>query len=172
MDISAIKGNSIRLKGKQVTFVVDPSKQIPKTASDAIILFGANNDIDISRVTDFRIIIDGPGEYEVGKVKITGTKTPKGTLYRFSIDNMNIILGSATDTKTEGFSICEIAIINTANDFSESFITDLEPKMVILYGEKKVELAKALGVENVTPVSKITVTKDKLPEKMEAIVLG
>lgn len=172
MDISVIKGNSIRLKGKQVTFIVDPSKQMPKTASDAIILFGINSDIDVSRVTDFRIIIDGPGEYEVGGVKISGTKTPKGTLYRFSIDDINIVLGSATDAKTEGFNICQIAIVNTANDVNESFITALEPKMVILYGEKKVELAKALGAESVAPVPKITITKDKLPEKMGITVLG
>lgn len=172
MDIAIFGNQSIKIKGKHATFVVDPTKEMPKTVSDAIIILNSNDNIDVERVTDFRIIISGPGGYEVGGVKISGTKTPAGTLYKFSMDNINIILGSATEEKIEGFNACEVAIINTNSDFNESFVTTLEPKMSILYGDKKNESAKALGAENVSLVSKITVAKDKLPEKMEIVVLG
>lgn len=172
MDISIIGNNSIKLKGKQVAFVVDPALSMPKTSADAIILLNGNNNVDLSRVTDSRIIIDGSGGYEVGGAKISGTKTSKGVLYKFSIDNINVILGSAIDTKMEGFDVCEVAIVNTNNDFNESFVTALEPKMTVLYGDKKVESAKALGAENISSVPKVTVAKDKLPEKMEVVALG
>lgn len=171
MDISFIEGNSIRLKGRKATFIVDPAKQMPKAAADAVIVLDGMKNIDVSRVTDSRITITGPGEYEIGGIKVSGTKTPKGTIYRFSMDDMSVFLGFATDVKIEGFNLCQIAIVNTANDFSESFVMALEPKLTILYGDKKNESAKTLGA-NVAQVSKIAITKDKLPEKTEVAVLG
>ena len=44
--------------------------------------------------------------------------------------------------------------------------------MAILYGDKKTESAKTLGAESVVLVPKVTITKDKLPEKMEIVALG
>ncbi|MDZ4228320.1 MAG: hypothetical protein U1E54_03675 [Candidatus Levybacteria bacterium] len=172
MDISIIGENSIKFKSKQVTFIVDPTSAMPKTSSDAIILLNGSRNIDVGRVIDYRIIIDGAGGYEVGGVKISGTKTSNGTLYRLSIDNISIILGSAADAKMEGFNVCQIAVVNTTENFNESFVTALEPKMTILYGDKKTESAKTLGTESVTLVPKVTITKDKLPEKMEIVVLA
>lgn len=172
MDIAILGNQSIKIKGKHVAFVVDPTKEMPKTSSDAIIILDNNDNIDIGRINDSRIIISGPGGYEVGGAKISGTKIPTGTLYKFSIDNINVILGSATEEKIEGFNACEVAIINANSNFNESFVTALEPKMTILYGDKKNEAAKTLGAESVSLVSKIAIVKDKLPEKMEIIALG
>lgn len=171
MDIAVLGKNSIKIKGKQVTFVVDPTKETPKTSADAIILLDGSNDIDISRITDSRIIINGPGGYEVGGAKISGTKTPRGTIYRFSIDDVSIVLGYATDAKIEGFNMCQVVVVNTSSDFSDAFVTAIEPKITVLYGDKKLEGAKALGAENVVPVPKVTISRDKLPEKMEIVVL-
>jgi hypothetical protein len=172
VDISIVEKNSIKIKSKRVTFVVDPTKEMSKTPADAVIFLNGGSKMDVSKVADFRMIIDGPGEYEVGGVKISSTKISKGIVYRLSIDGMTAVLGVATDTKMEGFNACEVMIANTTNDFSESFVTALEPRIVVLYGDKGAESAKKLGVENIAAVSKITITKDKLPEKMEAVVLG
>lgn len=172
MDISIVGKNSIKIKGKQVTFIVDPVSGMPKTSADAIVLLDGGDNIDVGRVTDYRIIISGPGGYEVGGAKISGTPTPKGTFYRLSIDGISIILGFATDEKMEGFNACQVVVVNTSNDFNESYVTALEPKMAVLYGDKNIESAKALGAENVSSVPKITIAKDKLPEKMEVVVLG
>lgn len=171
MDIALVGKNSIKIKGKQVAFVVDPSKVMPKISADAIILLNGKDNIDLSRITDSRIVLDGPGGYEVGGAKVSGTRTPKGILYKLSIDNISVILGPTADAKTEGFDVCDVAVINTNSEFNEAFVTALEPKMTILYGDKKHEAAKALGAESVVPVSKITIAKDKLPEKMEVVVL-
>lgn len=172
MDIAIVGKNSIKLKGKQVTFIVDPSSALPKTNADAIILLNGYDNIDISRVIDSRIIINGQGGYEVGGAKISGTTTPKGTLYRILIDGVDVIVGEVVETKAEGFSSCQVLVINTNSEFSESFVTALEPKIAVLYGDNKAEAAKTLGLENVTLVPKITTTKDKLPEKMEVVVLA
>lgn len=171
MDIAIIGKNSVKIKGKQATIIVDPVEGMPKTAADATILLNGNDNVDVSRVADSRIIINGPGGYEVGGVKISGTKTPKGILYKLSIDGISIVLGSSVEGKMEDLD-GEVAIVNTNNGFNEVFVTALEPKMTVLYGDKKAEAAKALGAENVTSVPKITVAKDKFAEKMEIITLG
>ncbi len=172
MDISIVGKNSIKIKGKKVTFVVDPSKEMPKTNADAIILLEGIANVDLSRVVDSRIVINGPGEYEVGGGKISAAKTPKGVLYYLSIDELHVIVGKPTESKIEGFSAAQVAVINVDSKINESFITSLESKITVLYGDKKEEEAKALGAESVSPVPKITITKDKLPEKMEIVVLN
>ncbi len=172
MEISIVGKNSIKLKGKQATFIVDPSRDMPKIQADAVILLNGTDNIDLERVTDSRIIISGPGGYEIGGGKISGTTTSKGILYSFLIDDVNIIIGIAADSKVEGFNASQIAVINTNSDFNESFVTAMEPKITVLYGDKKNEAAKTLGAENATLVPKITITKDKLPEKMEIVILG
>lgn len=150
---------------------MDPKKEIAKTPADAIILLNGSN-VDLTRVTDSRIILNGPGGYEVGGAKISGTRTPKGIIYRLSVDDVVVILGSATDANVEGFSASQVVVVNTNGESNESFVTALEPKIAVLYGDKKNEAAKALGSENVVSVPKITIAKDKLPEKMEVVVLG
>jgi hypothetical protein len=172
VDISIIGEKSIKIKGKRTTFLIDPMKGMTKTSADAIVLLRGREGIDLSRVTDARIIVEGPGSYEVGGTRFSGLKTPNGTLYRFQIDDVVIILGRATDSKVEEFNTCQVAIVNTDENFNESFVTAMEPKITILYGDKKIESAKTLGGENIAPVSKISVGKDKFPEKMEVAVLG
>lgn len=172
VDIAILGNQSIKIKGKQASFIVDPLKEISKTSADAIILLNGYDNIDTTRVTDSRIIISGAGGYEVGGAKVSGTTTAKGTLYKISIDGVVIIVGKVAETKAEGFNACQVAVVNTESDFNESFVTSLEPKITILYGDKKSDCAKTLGAQSVTEVSKITVAKDKLPEKMEIVVLG
>ena len=173
MDISLVSKDCIKLKGKKVNFIVDPKKDSPKTAADAILLTGGL-DIDTSRVSDFRVVVRGSGEYEVSGSKVASVSTPKGIIFKLSIDNLSIILGRSVDfSKLESnFTACDIAIINADSEFNESFITSLGPKIVVLYGDNKLDGAKKLGAENLTPVAKFSAVKDKLPEKMEIVVLG
>ena len=172
VDIAIVGKTGIKLKGRKASFIVDPSKETPKTSADAIILSNGYDNIDISAVTDSRIIIEGRGEYEVNGAKVSGTTTPKGTLYRISIDGLGIMVGRVAEAKAEGFNACQVAIVNAESDFNESSITSLEPKMTVLYGVSKIDAAKTLGAESVGLVPKITIAKDKLPEKMEIVVLG
>lgn len=171
MDISIIGKNSLKIKGKLASFIIDPSSVLPKTNADATILLDGFDNIDLTRAIDSRLVINGQGEYEVGGVKISGVNTTKGTIYKLIIDDVSVVVGISTDSKTDGLS-ASVVVINADTEFNESSITALEPKITVLYGDKKLEAAKTLGAESVIPVSKITVTKDKLPEKMEIVVLG
>jgi len=172
VDIYTLDKNSIKIRSKHASFIVDPAKLGTKVSCDAVILL--NNNIDLERVVDYRIIIDGPGEYEVNGVKVLGVKGDRGFVYGIAADGFSVILGTSSEISKikEDTFFCQIAILNVDDEFNQSIITALEPKIVILYGDNKESAAKILGKENIPPIKKFTVVKDKLPEEMEVVVLG
>lgn len=173
MDISILDKTSIKIRSKLASIVVDPSADGPKVSCDAVILQSLHPS-DMSRVVDYRVIINGHGEYEVNGVKISGIGVDKGFVYTVVADGLGISLGrtsSISKVKDNAFE-CQIGILNADDDFNQSIITILEPKIVILYGDKKEAALKLLGKESLAPIKKFTVTKDKLPEEMEVVVLG
>jgi hypothetical protein len=172
MDIALLGKRTIRLKGKTASFVIDPASDISKVDADGIILLKKDN-YDVSSVSDSRILINGSGEYEVGGVKISGIKIPdEGAVYKFLIDSVSVVVGRVDKYKGDGLTGCQIAVLSPDGDFNESSVTSLDPKIIALYGDNSQNAAKKLGAENVNSVSKLTVAKDKLPEKMEVSVLG
>ena len=62
-------------------------------------------------------------------------------------------------------------MINADAEVSESAVTAMEPSIVVLYGEKAREGAKALGKDSASASSKISVSEDKLPEEMDVMLL-
>lgn len=173
MDITALSKNSIKIRGKSASFVVDPERGIQKTNADGIIRLKKNS-LDISRITDYRVILDGPGEYEVGGVKISALTIDSGFVYNMIIDGMWVILGDASGvSKIKDTTLpCQAVILNVDTAFNSSFLTSLEPRLVVLYGDKKTDGAKMLGKVGVIQQSlKCSISKDKLPEEMEIVVL-
>ena len=170
MDFQLLNNNSIRIKSKKASFVVDPVKEIGKTSADGVLSL-SKGVIDVSRVADSRIVISASGEYEVGGVKISGFAVEQGISYSINADNIFVVLGKVSNLKEaqdKTFS-CQIALLNADEDPS-AVVAKLEPKIVILYGEKKSEGAKALG-KDVSPVNKFS-AKDSFPAEMEVIILG
>ena len=184
MDISILSKTTIKIRARHASIIVDPSAECPKVSSDAVILLN-NENVDLSRIVDYRIVINGPGEYEISGVKVLGVRGDKGFVYGFSADGLSVILGrssdiskisaiggSASGRKEEINSECQIAILNADEEVNSSVVTKFEPKIVILYGDNKEIAAKLLGKENLPLIKKFTVAKDKLPEEMEVVVLG
>lgn len=84
MDITYIGDSSFKLKYSKITFLTDPFDpknsgiKFPKTEADVITLSLKNTDLDInSLVKDYRKVIDGPGEYEMGDVSVIGLHVEK-----------------------------------------------------------------------------------------------
>ena len=173
MDVSILSKNSIKIRSKHASFIVDPQSLGPKVSCDAVILLN-NNNIDLSKVVDYRIVINGPGEYEISGAKVSCIKADLGFIYSLMVDGFSVILGSSSEIpkiKDDTF-LCQIAILNVDDELNSSLVTKLEPKIMILYGEDKEGAVKILGKENIPPIKKFTVVKDKLPEEMEVIILG
>jgi hypothetical protein len=173
VDIQTIGENSLRIKSKKTTLVIDPKTAMQKVDADAILLTG--EDSDVNRVTDYRVVITGPGEYEVSGLKIVGIDSEEGLVFSLISENVRTLVSKVSSLKkisTEKIGDYQIVIINADTDTSESMITAMEPSVVVLYGLKAKETAKALGKEDTATSSKVSFAEDKLPEETQVMVLG
>jgi hypothetical protein len=174
VDVFTINNTSIKIRFRRVSFVIDPPGDGGKTNCDAVVLFNSAAK-DLSKVADYRIVINGPGEYEISGVKVSGIGVDGGFVYNIIGDSMGVFLGKAKEISKikDKLNIeSQIVIINVDSEFAESALTEFDPKVVVLYGEKKTIGAKTMGKENTTDTKKFTITKDKLPEGMEIVMLG
>ncbi len=172
VDVSILSKNSIKIKGKSASFVIDPVEEIQKIAADAVVFLKYNeNESGASRVTDFRAILKGFGEYEVGGVRILATQSDENLLYALSIDGISIFLARTSGlAKIQEVGEYNILVLNVDSDFKDPMVTSFSPKIVILYGEKASDAAKMLGKE-ASKSQKFSISVDKLPLEMEVIIL-
>lgn len=171
MDVVFLGGKTLRIKGKNGAIVVNPTSSISKTEADAIVLSSNFPDFSDVKVEGSRITIKGPGEYELGGIKISAISRNNDSINIVDVDNVKILLGDGlaiekNHEKTEGF---DIAVINADNEFDYSIISSLEPKVLIVYGEKKNQVLKSLGKEDAPKSSKFSTTFEKLPSEMQVV---
>lgn len=123
-----------------------------------------------------------------------GSERGKNTIFHVSIDGLNIVhlgdLGQAklTEQQIALLGQVDILLIPVGGVFTidasqaVEIIAQLEPKIIIpmhyFVEGLKFELdpvekfLKQMGAEAVQPVPKLTITKDKLPEETEVVVLS
>ncbi len=177
MDINLLDKNTLKIKLKKTNFVVDPKEKTPKTSADAIIALDRES-FDATRVADYRIIIKGPGEYEIGGIKLIGYKYDNEfTSYSFITGNISVLVGKVSSLEKILDKIDEhkIAILDVDAKMNPSIVTAIEPNCLVLYGEMVKEGLESLGkeaLERKTEQSqKLTINEDKLSEEMQIIIL-
>lgn len=172
MDMTLLDKATIRIKGKKASLIVDPSAKTPKTSADVILLLEKTG--TLNRVEGSRLVVNDNGEYEVGGLKITGTSNDNsGILYGINVDGSSVVLAktSTIEKRTDTASEAEIAVLNVDSLLNEAIVASLEAKAVVLYGEKAQEGLKALGKHDLSPVKKVTLGKEKLPEESETQIV-
>lgn len=122
-----------------------------------------------------------------------GAERGKNTIYLATVDDVNFVhlgdLGQKklTREQVEIISACDVLFIPVGSVFTISggdapdIISEIEPKIIIPMHYKipglKAELEDvsvfltAMGKDKVEPVSKLSVSKEKLPEEPEIVVL-
>lgn len=124
---------------------------------------------------------------------VSGAERGKNTLYHILIDGINIVhLGDLghllTEEQTSNIDSTDILLIPVGGVYTinaesaAKVVAQLEPKIVIpmhyLLPGLKFDLAtveqflKEMGAESVEPVSKLSITKDKLPEETTVVLLN
>lgn len=122
-----------------------------------------------------------------------GEQRGKNTIFNISLDGLNIVhLGDLGHVLTEGqiaeVGNCDILMVPVGGVFTVDakkaieIVTQLEPRMIIPMHYKvpgiKFELddvdafLKEMGAEAVVPQTKLTITKEKLPEEPHVVVLN
>ena len=173
MEITYFGSSSFRIKGKSAVLVTDPATaKLPKH-TNADIVTGSAGEIEGAPY-----IVHGPGEYEIKGVGIIGHKSEKHTMYRIEIDGVSVVhlgsmshpLSAAEVDSLDGVDILLIPI----GEAAVSVINEIVPSVVIPLCYTKEQLTaflKEIGKEDVAPQPKLSMTKDKLPEQMQVVIL-
>lgn len=159
MEISYIAHSCFKIKGDAVTIVVDPynpkktGQKLPKLASDVLLISHQHDDHNYAEgVSDYKLIVDTPGEYEVDGVFIHGIKSfhdakngeERGSniMFHIDIDGLNLMhlgdLGHELDKRLlEQIPDVDILMIPVGGIYTidaataTKVISDLEPGIVI-----------------------------------------
>ena len=108
MEITYIGHSCFKIKGKTINLVIDPydpsvtGYKLPKLSCDVLLTTHDHSDHNyIQGVTDYRLLVDGPGEYEIGGCFIygryvyhdnkEGEERGKVTMYLMTVDDLNIL---------------------------------------------------------------------------------
>ena len=173
MEITSISPNALKVRGKQSTFAINPFDINTKIAAASAIFFARiKNTLPTKNFEEAPVVIQGPGDYEVGGIKIVGSRVGESFIYRITVDGVVLLAAqtSALVKAKDSVSDYDMLVLEADAMADQSVITSLNAKVIILYGEKKRENAQALGQE-VSPVSKFSITREKLPAETQMIVL-
>jgi len=168
VEIATVSQTCLRIKGKRASLIIDPDKTLRvKTTGDAVVVLNTGEDVDTSKIEGQRLIIRGVGEYEVGGIKIAASKVEKDLFYQILVDGVTIALANAGSIERlkEKLGGHHVLLFNADAKVDQALIATLEPRVVILYGENIADLVDAVKTQ------KYTVTLEKLPEKMQTVLL-
>lgn len=210
LNIFYLGHSCFKIKTKNVSLLIDPFSpqetglKLPKMDCDAVLCTHSHFDHnDFSCVTNYRTIIDGPGEYEVGGAQIfgiltfhdneNGKKRGLNTVYEIKIEGISLVhLGDLghklNDEQVESLNGVDVLMIPVGGIFTidaslaAKVVNQLEPLIVIPMHYKTVGLKfdldpvdkflKEIGKEKVIKVSKLTLSKEKLPSEMQVVMFG
>ncbi len=145
-------------------------------------------------------VIRGPGEYEIKGISVIGVssfhdaeegvKRGKNTMYRIEIDGVKILhlgdLGHVlSSSQVDQIDTVDVLIIPIGGTYTidaekaAQVISDIEPRIVIPMHDARSNkdlvavdvFLKQMNKEGITAVPKLTVSKDKLPQEMQVVVL-
>lgn len=173
MEVAIVDKDCIKIKGKNVSFLIDPSASIPKTQADAVIFLSDFKDSNERAVKadEYRVIVKGEGSYEVGGARIIGFRSGDNFFYSLYIDGLTILLASASGIEKQlEKGEYNMVVLNVNTEFKGAMVSSFEPSVAIVYGEKASEAVKLIGKEHVT-ASKTTHLADKLPPDTQIILL-
>lgn len=155
MDIYSLGNTTFKFKGKAATTLVSADKVSVESGD---------------KIRDFA----GPGEYETNGVAVTGVSAKTGVIFVINQDNLNLVhvgsqVGSLTEEQSQAIGEADILFVSPK---ATSTVSQLEPKVIVpIPGEEMEKLLKELGAEGTEAASKLTITKDKLPEEPMVVVL-
>lgn len=131
MEISKINTTSIKIKTKNTTFLVDPAS---KSEGDVVLLMQKG---DFLIPEEAKLIVEGPGEYEVAGVSIKGVEGSSGMIYRVFDDQYNILIITSDElAKRKDEDEYDGVFIKVTEKIDEAILSNCVADAVVLYGEE------------------------------------
>lgn len=178
MEITYIGHSCFKIKGKDLSLVIDPYDQkigykLPKLEADIVLSTHDHFDhANVGAVTGSRFLIKGPGEYEISDVFINGLPTfhddkngavrGKNTIYSIDIDGFTLLhLGDLghelSDSTLENIGTVDVLMIPVGGFYTidaetaSKVISSIEPGFVLPMHYKT---ADAAGVSEISGLDK------------------
>ena len=199
MEITYIGHSCFKIKDKTISLVIDPYNpkigyKLPKLSSDVVLVTHDHFDHNyIEGVSDYRLLVDGPGEYEVGGCFIYGKSVDhdekdgeergKVTMYLITIDDFNILhLGDLgrelTQEEMERIPNVDVLMIPVGNKYTidekaaVKVISALEPSYVLPMHYKTNDLAGVEGLSGVEEFLEEMGVGDDVKKDLDKLVLN
>jgi L-ascorbate metabolism protein UlaG (beta-lactamase superfamily) len=200
MDITYLGAGSVRMAGRSLNVVCDPTGQ---SKADVVTISGPSESEADWTVPAGAMQIDVPGEYEVKGAMITGVPARlhideaghRGTVYSIVIDGVNVVVtgnisGKLDEDQIENLGQVDVLIVPVGGggltldaEGAAAVIGQLEPGYVIpvhyddgvtKYPVPQAGVDKFLKEMGVSPEpeSKLRVNSKETPEEMQVVVLN
>jgi hypothetical protein len=144
-------------------------------------------------------VLEGPGEYEIGGVSIRGVATPAddpsvsheiNTVYVIDADGVMVCSAGALGYAPDSVAVQQVGKVNVllldpeqsvlSGDELAATVRNFDPELVAPSGFDEAagkpgrllaELLSELGVKQVEPQQRMTVSRNSLPEQRTTVVL-
>ncbi len=199
MEITYIGHSCFKIKDKTISLVIDPYNpkigyKLPKLSSDVVLVTHDHFDHNyIEGVSDYRLLVDGPGEYEVGGCFIygksvdhdekNGEERGKVTMYLITLDDFNILhLGDLgrelTQEEMQKIPNVDVLMIPVGNKYTidekaaVKVISSLEPSFVIPMHYKTSDLTGIEGLSGVDEFLDEMGVEEDVKKDLDKLVLN
>jgi L-ascorbate metabolism protein UlaG (beta-lactamase superfamily) len=202
-DVKWLGNTCLRIRSREATVLMDPMPKesgftMPKQKADIVTLSVPSKRGTLANIEGEYTLIEGPGEYEVQDVFLSGIRTRRNgggkdfnTIYLVEMDEMIFChLGNMnkplTDAQVEALGDVDVLFVPIGGGDTltpagaTEVIGQIEPRLVIPMryrfadddGKRALgEFAAALGLSEVPREDRLTVRKNSLPETMGVTVL-
>jgi len=179
MEIKYMGDSRIFIKGKKENVWINPNKDdfARKSNLARIVVFTEDklNFVKIGQEEE-RVIICGPGEYEIGGVEITGINS----MYSLNVDGVKVVMvgkgeGELGEKKKEKLEESDVLLLElSANSLDIAKKSAANYLVPVGYESEEKELKiflDAFDNEDLEKVDSLKVDKDNLPEGVEVVLL-
>lgn len=179
MEIKYFGESKIYLKGKKESVWINPGKEEfdGKNGEARVVIF-TNKEKNFVKLRNEnnKVVIAGPGEYEVGGVEINGVNA----MYALTIDGIKIVVvgkieGEITEKKKEKLEEADVLLVSMSATAAEISKKSAANYIVpVDYEDEEKELKgflDAFDSENLETIDTLKVDKDNLPEGVEVVLL-
>lgn len=201
MEIRWLGNSTFEIRSSAGIVVVDHQGALPKASQleDENTIFAFSQGDHSNHPAGQLQVLTGPGEYEIGGISVRGVATPAddpaisrdtNTVYVIDADGMQVAtLGNPgfqpSAQSVQQISKVDVLIINTEAqglepDELSTVIRSLEPKMIVPSGYDSeagkpspamLRLLTELGVKEVEPAPRLSITRGGLPDERKVVVL-
>jgi hypothetical protein len=188
MEIRCINGRTVLLKGRKESLLVNPTREvvdINKTQSRVIAFTSKKYDC-LGLTEGDKVVLRGPGEYEVGGVEILGINAGNGdTVYVINVDGVTVgVLGEITevlsDKRIERINAVDVLLAPVGGDkiVGGKIVLSWAKKwganyLIPVGGEANTEEMKKfldeVDREDLQPIESLKIDKENLPEGLEIV---